>query len=274
MGTNQAGEVFDYGVEYIQRRDEVAAVPDAVSPAGWTDQALASATLGTSPRLPSQGLLLRLTLRFGTLMDQKGRVQMMQQPAALYGPSVGGQDETVAAPTRVLLAQGAPVLAGFLAGAEAVVVASRTPGYSAASSSVWAIALLVLSGWALVSAGVLLLRKAENRAAGVLLSLAGITWLIAEWDSPGARSALVFGAGVVMATVTPVLVAQRRTQNERRLGAGSRRLQSCSPMAARWLSRDSAKPSSSTQEPQGVTTARRILGWSSIHRRLSQRSMS
>ena len=132
---------------------------------------------------------------------------MMGQPAALYGPSVGGQDETVAAPTRVLLAQGALVLAGFLAGAEAVVVASRTPGYSVASSSVWAIALLVLAGWALVSAGILLLRKAENRAAGVLLSLAGITWLIAESDSPGARSALVFGAGVVMATVTPVLVA-------------------------------------------------------------------
>jgi signal transduction histidine kinase len=57
------------------------------------------------------------------------------------------------------------------------------------------------------AAGVVLLRKAENRAAGALLSLAGLTWLVAQWDSAGARSAWVFGAGLVLATMCPVLVA-------------------------------------------------------------------
>lgn len=132
---------------------------------------------------------------------------MMQLPAARYGPPVDGQDETVAGPRKVMLTQGALVLAGLLAGAESIVVASGTLAYSAASSSVWAIALMVLAGWALVTAGVVLLRKAKSRAAGALLSIAGLTWLIAEWDNPGARSALVFGAGLVVATVCPVLVA-------------------------------------------------------------------
>jgi signal transduction histidine kinase len=143
---------------------------------------------------------------------------MSAQPAALYGPPVGGQDETVVGPTRVLLTQGALVLAGLLAGAESAAIASRTRGYSMASSSVWAIVLTVLAGWALVAAGVVLLRRAENRAAGALMSLAGLTWLVAGWDSAGARSAWVFGAGLVLATVCPVLVAHAVLRMEAGLG--------------------------------------------------------
>jgi hypothetical protein len=124
----------------------------------------------------------------------------------------------VVGPTRVLLTQGALVLAGLLAGAESAAVASRTRGYSMATSSVWAIVLMVVAGWALVAAGVVLLRKAENRAAGALLSLAGLTWLVAHWDSAGARSAWVFGAGLVLATVCPVLVAHAALRIDAGLG--------------------------------------------------------
>jgi signal transduction histidine kinase len=87
-----------------------------------------------------------------------------------------------------------------------------------ASSSVWAIALMVVAGWTLVTAGVVLLRRTENRAAGALLSFAGLTWLIAEWDSAGARSAWVFGAGLVLAAVCPVLVAHAVLRMEAGLG--------------------------------------------------------
>ena len=126
--------------------------------------------------------------------------------------------ETVAGPTRVLLTQGALVLAGLLAGAEAAAVASRTRGYSMASSSVWASVLMVVAGWALVAAGVVLLRKAQNRAAGALLSLAGLTWFVAQWDGAGARAAWIFGVGLVLATVCPVLVAHAVLRIEAGLG--------------------------------------------------------
>ena len=53
---------------------------------------------------------------------------MSAQPAALYGPPVGGHDENVPTSLRVMLAQGALLLAGLLAGAESALIARRTPG--------------------------------------------------------------------------------------------------------------------------------------------------
>ena len=93
---------------------------------------------------------------------------MSAQPAALYGSPVGGHDENVPTSLRVMLTQGALLLAGLLAGAEAALIARRTPGYSVVSSTV-ATALMLLAGWALLAAGVVLLRKVEKRLVGALL---------------------------------------------------------------------------------------------------------
>ncbi len=132
---------------------------------------------------------------------------MSAPPVALYGPPVGRHDQNVPTPLRVILGQGALLLAGLLAGAESALIASRSPGYSLITSTAWAIALMLLAGWALLIAGMVLLRKAENRSAGVLLGAASSAWFIAQWDSAWARSALVFGAGLVLGSVCPVLVA-------------------------------------------------------------------
>ena len=93
---------------------------------------------------------------------------------------------------RVMLAEGALLLAGLLNGAESALIARRTPGYSFVSSTV-ATALMLLAGWGLLTAGVALLRKVEKRLVGALLGAASLAWFIAEWDSAWAGSELVFG---------------------------------------------------------------------------------
>ena len=91
---------------------------------------------------------------------------MSAQPAALYEPPVGGHDENVATSLRVMLTQAVLLLAGLLAGAESALIARRTPGYSVVASTV-AIAMMLLAGWALLAAGVVLLRNVERRSMGV-----------------------------------------------------------------------------------------------------------
>jgi signal transduction histidine kinase len=127
---------------------------------------------------------------------------MSAPPAALYGSPVGGHDENVPMSLRVMLGQGALLLVGLLAGAESALIARRTPGYSTV-----AIVLMLLAGWALLTSGVVLLRKGDKRSVGALLGAASVAWFIAQWDSAWAGSVLVFGAGLVLGSVCPVLVA-------------------------------------------------------------------
>jgi hypothetical protein len=131
---------------------------------------------------------------------------MSAQPAALYGPPVGRHDENVPTSRRVMLGQGGLLLAGLLAGAESALIASTSPGYSLITSTAWAIALMLLAGWALLAAGVVQLRKVDERLVGVLLGAAYSAWFVAQWDNAWARSALVFDAGLVPGSVCPVLV--------------------------------------------------------------------
>ena len=130
---------------------------------------------------------------------------MNAQPAALYGSPVAGHDENVPTSLKVMLIQVALLVAGLLAGAESALIARRTPGYSPSSTA--AMALMLLAGWALLVAGVVLLRKVDKRSVGALLGTASLAWFIAQWDSAWAGSALVFGAGLVLGSVCPVLVA-------------------------------------------------------------------
>jgi signal transduction histidine kinase len=143
---------------------------------------------------------------------------MSAQPAALYGPPVGRHDENVPTSLRVMLIQGVLLLAGLFAGPESAVIASRTPGYSSVTSTAWAIALMLLAGWALLTAGMVLLRKAEYRSAGALLGAASLAWFMAQWDSAWARSAVAFGVGLVLGSVCPVFVAHAVLRLNGRLG--------------------------------------------------------
>ena len=131
---------------------------------------------------------------------------MTAQPAALYRPPVGRHDENVATSPRVKLIQVLLLLAGLLAGAESALIARQTPGYSVVSSTV-AIAMMLLAGWALLAVGVVLFGKVETRLVGALIGAASLAWFIAQWDSAWAGSALVFGAGLVLGSLCPVLVA-------------------------------------------------------------------
>jgi signal transduction histidine kinase len=141
---------------------------------------------------------------------------MSTQPAEPYGPPVGGHDENVQTSLRVLLGQVSLLLGGFLAGAESAFIARRTPGYSVVSSSL-AIALMLLAGWALLAAGVVLLRDVEKRRAGALLAAASLAWFVAQWDSAWAGSEMAFGAGLVLGSVCPVLVAHAVLRSKGRL---------------------------------------------------------
>ena len=141
---------------------------------------------------------------------------MSAQPAALGSP-VAGHDENVPTSPRIMLTQGSLLLAGLLAGAESALIARRTPGYSVVSSTV-AITLMLLAGWALLAAGVVFLRKVEKRSVGALLGAASLAWFIAQWDSAWAGSELVFGAGLVVGSVCPVLVAHSVLRLKGKLG--------------------------------------------------------
>jgi signal transduction histidine kinase len=141
----------------------------------------------------------------------------MSGPPALNGSPVGGHDAKVPRSLSVMLAQGCLLVAGLLVGAEAALIARRTPGYSVIPSTV-ATALMLLAGWALLAAGVGHLRKVEKRSVGALLGAASLAWFIAEWDSAWAESELVFGAGLVLGSVCPVLVAHAVLRLKGRLG--------------------------------------------------------
>jgi signal transduction histidine kinase len=131
---------------------------------------------------------------------------MNAQPAVRHGPPVGGHHDNAPTSLKVRLTQAVLLLAGLLAGAESALIARRTPGYSVVSSTV-AIAMMLLAGWALLAAGIVLLRRVDKRLVGALLGTASIAWFVAQWDSAWAGSAFVFGAGLIVGSVCPVLVA-------------------------------------------------------------------
>jgi signal transduction histidine kinase len=51
------------------------------------------------------------------------------------------------------------------------------------------------------------LRRPAHHLFGVVVSLASLAWFVAEWNSPGVGSAVLFTLGLVFSAVCPVLVA-------------------------------------------------------------------
>jgi signal transduction histidine kinase len=64
---------------------------------------------------------------------------------------------------------------------------------------------VLASGCVVVLCGSLTMTR--RRAAGALLTVAGLAWLVSGWDEPGADGGVVFTVGLLVSTAYPVLLA-------------------------------------------------------------------
>lgn len=97
--------------------------------------------------------------------------------------------------------------AGLLVGVGSVAIARRSPGYSSAGLTGRAAVLELAAGGLLVCCGAVAIGRPARRAFATLITCAGLAWFVQEWNNPGAGSAVVFTAGLLLSTVCPVLVA-------------------------------------------------------------------
>jgi len=88
------------------------------------------------------------------------------------------------------------------AAAVTIAIVRAEPGGALAKSSPFALAAEVAAGLMLVAVA---LAAGARTGPRLLLAAAGIAWLVAEWDSPGAGAA--FTAGLVFHAVWPALLA-------------------------------------------------------------------
>ncbi len=92
-------------------------------------------------------------------------------------------------------------------GCYSLFLARDAPGFSFAGSSLAGAAALLGAAWLLALAGGGLARSSDRRRAGVLVTLAAIGWLLAEWDNPESAPAVVFSLGLVFFAVAPAVLA-------------------------------------------------------------------
>jgi signal transduction histidine kinase len=95
--------------------------------------------------------------------------------------------------------------AGLALGVVSAVVARSDPAYAFASSPAL-IAAELAAGFSVMATGLLVVRAGQRRF-GVLLAAAGAGWFLLEWNNPGAGSAFVFTAGLVLYAAAVPLVA-------------------------------------------------------------------
>ena len=94
-------------------------------------------------------------------------------------------------------------LAAVAAGAVSVVVVRDEPGYSLSGRSPLWIAAGLSAGLALAGTGVAFVRRGRF---GLLAVAAALGWFLLGWNNPGAGSAFVFTAGLVLFLIGPPLV--------------------------------------------------------------------
>jgi signal transduction histidine kinase len=109
---------------------------------------------------------------------------------------------------------------GVAAGVVSIDVARDSPAYSLAGSGAPAAAALLLPALGLVGLGLLAWLRRPGSLVGPLLSIAGIAWLLPEWNNPGIGSAAGFTVGLVLWAACPPLVAHAVLAQQR----GARRL--------------------------------------------------
>jgi signal transduction histidine kinase len=97
-------------------------------------------------------------------------------------------------------------LCGIAVGIGTLLLVHGDPTASSAGSSIVGGAGLLVAGWVTITVG-LLVRRRRPTPFATLLVLAGFAWFVAEWNSPGAGSSLVFTVGLVFGAACPALAA-------------------------------------------------------------------
>jgi hypothetical protein len=98
-------------------------------------------------------------------------------------------------------------LTGLVVGGLSVTFARDDPAYALAGDSVGRVLIEIGAGYALIGAGIAAWIRRPDSRFGLLLTLAGIGWMLAEWNNPGVDSSLAFTIGLVLYAVAPPLIA-------------------------------------------------------------------
>src|SRR5450631_2665501 len=105
------------------------------------------------------------------------------------------------------LGRAAIVSTGLVVATISATIAMRDPDLSLAGPGWPMLVLEVGAGLLLVVAGAAAMARRSTSTAGVLLACAGGAWLIREWNSPVAGSAVVFTIGLAGASLCPAVAA-------------------------------------------------------------------
>lgn len=96
---------------------------------------------------------------------------------------------------------------GLVVATISATIAWRDPDLSLGGPG-WPMLVLGLgAGLLLILAGAAATARSSTVTVGVLLALAGVAWLVQEWNSPAAFGALVFTLGLACSSLCPALVA-------------------------------------------------------------------
>jgi signal transduction histidine kinase len=114
-------------------------------------------------------------------------------------------------------------LAGVGLGVGSLVIARHDPTESFGGRSVAGGIMLLGAGWSVIACGLVARARRPSSRLGVLLAAAGCAWFLAEFDSPGVGSPVVFTLGLVTYAACPALVAHAAlAYPDGRLGRGAR----------------------------------------------------
>jgi signal transduction histidine kinase len=116
------------------------------------------------------------------------------------GPMIAGDFPLGRAGRLALLA------AGLALGLVSLAIIRGEPAYSLAGTAPGAWAAGLLAGWSLIAAGLGAWARRRGSRFGPLAVAAGLAWFLSEWDSPGARVALAFTAGLILQAACPPLI--------------------------------------------------------------------
>ena len=98
------------------------------------------------------------------------------------------------------------LLAVLAVAAMTLVVARQQPEWALVDSA-GALSVEIAAGLVLAVAGAVVIARGPDSRSGALLCGAAAAWLIAEWNNPGAPSAIFFTIGMVLGMAAPALLA-------------------------------------------------------------------
>lgn len=98
-------------------------------------------------------------------------------------------------------------LTGLALGARALTIVRAEPSFSFAGASSRGTVMLLAAGFTALTAGLVHSLLRPGNRTGLLLTLVGYAWFLAEWGSPGTTSAAVFSLGLLTYLVCPAVVA-------------------------------------------------------------------